>query len=132
VDKSVTEIITSDNSWFLILFFGNMEKIATAAEAPHIATDAALKKPKCKFLISKREMIMPKSIVQHMRRNIEIKEEIPTSFIVARLRRKPNRLTPNFRRESEANERPFSKVIFRDKKFTDIPRSMANSIGGVA
>ena len=55
VDNNVTEIITKDKSLVPILFFGRIENIAMAADAPQIATDPALKRPKFLFLISKSE-----------------------------------------------------------------------------
>ncbi len=39
VDNNVTEIITKDKSLVPILFFGRIENIAIAADAPQIATD---------------------------------------------------------------------------------------------
>ena len=50
VDNNVTEIITKDKSLVPILFFGRIENIAIAADAPQIATDPALKRPKALFL----------------------------------------------------------------------------------
>ena len=55
VDNNVTDIITKDKSLVPILFFGRIENIAMAADAPQIATDPALKRPKFLFLISKSE-----------------------------------------------------------------------------
>ena len=52
VDNNVTEMITKDKSLVPILFFGRIENIAIAADAPQIATDPALKSPK--FLLFNR------------------------------------------------------------------------------
>ena len=49
MDNNVTEMITKDKSLVPILFFGRIENIAIAADAPQIATDPALKSPKSLF-----------------------------------------------------------------------------------
>ena len=55
MDNNVTEIITKDKSLVPILFFGRIENIAIAADAPQIATDPALKRPKSLFLRRRSE-----------------------------------------------------------------------------
>ena len=103
VDNSVTVIMTNDKSLFPILSFGRMEKTAIAAEAPQIATEPALKRPKFLFFSSMIEKKYPNKIVNKIRNRITIKETPPNSVILSKLNLKPRRLIPSFKIGSEVN-----------------------------
>ena len=115
VDNNVTEIITKDKSLVPILFFGRIENIAIAADAPQIATDPALKRPKSLFLRRTSEKIQPNKIVIKIRMKIKNKDAPPSCVMFSRLNLKPKKLTPNFKTGSEASQIPFSKDFLFDR-----------------
>jgi len=105
--------------------------MASAAEAPQIATAPPVSKPKLRVRPALRASTMPHRIVSNTALAASTSAAPPRDWIWSNVMRAPSSATPRRRIERDAKSIPGLQRSSWERKLTAMPSSSANSMTGV-